>query len=129
MFDNTLTLQGLPACSVTDTDDGRTTRRHNAGGGVFYEIVTSRQETTENKGTITDRYLTQVALIVPDPSTGKPVRATASIVQAYPRSASIGVPQMDALMTALLSFYTGTLAGGILDVVNAKLSRQYDGET
>jgi len=130
MFDNTVTIAAgnIPAVSITDTDNGRTIRRHNSGGGMFQELVISRQESNENKGTITDRYLVQLAHLSIDATTGKPVRASASLVIAYPRI-NADHASMNQLVVGLVSFLIGAVGAGSVTNLETTLGRIYNGET
>jgi hypothetical protein len=114
MFDNALTLYPGDAIagisvSVTDTDNGVTTRQYAAGGGTFTRLTISRQETNENKGLITDRYLVRVDDIIPDPVivTGPPAVVTAYQVFALPRRTDLLPSHLAATQHKLMSFLLG----------------------
>lgn len=129
MFDNTIDLQGsVPAVSLTDTDNGKSIRRYNAGGGNFYELVVGNQETGENKGLITDRHVVQTSYLFTDPASGKPVRTSASILMSYPRHTDIGHTMLQALLIATISFFTGTLDSTQVNALNASTARKFNGE-
>jgi len=129
MFDNSLDLQGtFPSVSLAGQSDGRTVRKVNLGGGSFYELIIGNQETGENKGIITDRYLVQTNYILTDEVTKKPVRSSAQIVMSYPRHASIGNTLMQQLLLGLVSFFTSTLDTTQINTLNAQTARVFNGE-
>jgi len=132
MFDNTLTVLsgGFPSVSIADTDDGRTVRRYNVGGGHFKEIVISRQESNENKVVLTDRYLVQFNWLQPyeaDPL--KTIRTSASLVIAYPRVGTIDDSDVKNMVLSLFSFLGGAIAAGEVTALNSNLTRIFNGET
>jgi hypothetical protein len=130
MFENSINLPGsMPAVSVIDTDNGRTVRRANAGSGIFWELVNSHQESNENKGAITDRFLVQPALIFIDSVSAKPMRASVSIVSAYPRSPEVNHGTMTELLRAAFAFFIGDLTAGQLTTLSDQAARVFAGET
>jgi len=131
MFDNSVPLNALAVnVSVADTDNGRTTRRHNYGAGKFAELVIGRQETTENKGIITDRYLAQVNILTnSEVAGGKPVRGSVGIVMSYPRHSEFTNLTMEVMFRDAIQFFTGALTSGQITALAATQARLFDGET
>ena len=135
MFDNSISLvYTTGSVSVTDTDNGRTTRRLNAGSGVFQELVIGHQESAENKPLVTDRTLVQRNIIQPDAISGKPVRASVGLTISYPRSGFVH-GHLTAACEDLISFLTqsggvmGTLSAPQITALEANLARLFNGES
>jgi hypothetical protein len=130
MFENSVALaqQGV-SVSIADTDNGRTVRRYNAGSGAFVELVIARQETNENKGLITDRFLVQRNNLLPDAVTGKPVRASVSLTMSYPRHPNVENSTMVTMIADIVSFLMGTIGSSSLSALSNSTTRIFNGET
>jgi len=115
--------------SIADTDNGRTLRRRNVGGGEFQEFVSARQESKENSPIITDRYLLQRAIITTGAGTlPKAIRGSVGLTLAYPR-AVFDHTGMISLSSDLFAFLMGPLTGTQPATLAATLGRLFDGET
>jgi len=129
MFPNSLTLVGIPQpVSITDTDNGRTVRQYNAGGGVMYQVVIAHSESNENKIVKTDRYLVQTAVIAPD-AEGRPIRAACSTTLSYPRYSTFIHATLQNMYKANLNFIGGGFSTGTGDIIDDNLARLFNGET
>jgi hypothetical protein len=132
MFNNTVNLYpsaeadtDVKVVSLNDTDDGRSVRKINLGGGEFIVLTIGNSESTENKPIINDRHLVRVDHIKPDVS-GKPVTASCYIVVTYPRSGFTHT-EMYALASMLIRFLANgnVMPDGALPTV---FTRLFDGE-
>jgi len=129
MFANSITLQGIPQpLSITDTDNGRTVRQFNAGGGIFYQLIIARSESKENKVVLTDRYLVQTNVIAPD-SEGRPIRASCSTTLSYPRHPAFTHVTLTDMYKANVNFIIGTFSSGTSDIIEDNLARVFNGES
>jgi len=93
MFDNAITLSpsGV-SVSIKDTDDGKTVRTYNLGGGNRIDVTISHTESTENKGVLSDRYLIRVDRILTEPTSPyAPTKLSSYIVQVVPRRPDVTV--------------------------------------
>jgi hypothetical protein len=139
MLDNSITLvveaaggaaTVTKAVSLTDTDNGRTIRRKAEGGGTFYDLTISSEETRAKDGIISDRYLVRIDNTVPDPvlSTAPAAVVSAYLVFVLPRRSDIGNSHVGALWTALQNLlYDGSVMRSTSDS-DAILARLITGE-
>lgn len=133
MFNNTLTLANVGGpthdLSITDTDNGVTTRSINLGGGNSINLTVARTESTENKGVISDRYLVRVDQILTETvSPYAPTKLSAYANLVVPRRPDVTPELVDQTAGFLLCF----LFGGTpiaTSVISPTIARLLSGET
>jgi hypothetical protein len=112
MLDNSITLYSGDtgsgdALSLIDTDNGKTLRRRNGGGGIFQDLTISHDESLDKKSGITsDRHLVRIDHRFPD-ANQKEVTISNYIVSVYPRHGDVSNATVTANMHRLLSFLMG----------------------
>jgi hypothetical protein len=121
MFNDSIQLTNGTAVrnvSLIDTDNGRSKRALNQGGGTFSELAIAHQESAENKPVNTDRHLVRNDLIKEDPLTHKPVKASCQITIVVPRSL-VTQAEVETLVTEAINFL---ITGGVADYAGEKVS-------
>lgn len=136
MFDNTLSLYLDGAVeetlSVTDTDNGTTTRSINLGGGNALNLTIAHSESTENKGVVSDRYLVRLDEILTETSSPyAPTKASVYQVYVVPRRPDVTPTKVAELAAKLHNFLLDTEPVGSVGIaaVNPVLTRITAGET
>jgi len=120
MLDNALTLRANDGAgstvtnivSLTDTDDGRTIRTLNTGGGNKVDLIISVTESTENKGIISDRILIRVdETKVESTSPYAPAKQSAYLVIVAPRRPDFSVQDVQVNVGLCLDLLLGVGSG------------------
>jgi hypothetical protein len=104
MFDPVITLPfvGGKSVSIIDTDDGKTTRSINLGGGNRLDLIIQRAESTENKGILSDRYNVRIDRILTEATTPyAPTKVSVYLVCVVPRRPDVTIQVVADLYNAL----------------------------
>jgi hypothetical protein len=112
MFDNAIALHlgdtgdSVGSVSITDTDNGTTTRRINLGAGQFFTMTVAHSESNEQKPFVSDRHLVRFDREFPD-ADGKPLKISVYQVIVCPRHALVTTLKISQTVHMLLSFVLG----------------------
>jgi hypothetical protein len=139
MLNNTLTLAKNAGgttveASITDTDNGTTTRSAAYGGGNRLDLTISRAESTENKGLLSDRYLVRVDNVLTDPNPPYgPAKLSAYLVLVVPRRPDVtSAKAVDTVLTLLCLLTNNSFIGetsALSTPLGEFLTRILNGET
>jgi hypothetical protein len=115
MLDNALELKaqtGDVTVSLVDTDDGKTIRSANFGGGNKVDLMISNAESKENSNVLSDRYLVRVDETVTEVTAPySPTKISAYLVLVVPRRPDITTTKIRSTVERLISvFYNGSLS-------------------
>jgi hypothetical protein len=136
MFDNSITLTsdvavigGPLGVSITDTDNGRTTRSLLISPGNRIDLTLSRTDSTENRGVISDRYLVRVDRLLTETTTPyAPVKISAYTVLVVPRRPDVTTDLVGDTYMRMLGVLVDTTPLSYGDV-STLLGRLLSGET
>lgn len=134
MFNNTVTLtDGAEPfdLSITDTDNGTTTRSINLGGGNRLSLVIARSDSKENPGILSDRILVRIDSIKTEPTTPyAPAKLSAYLVLVVPQRPDVLATDVYECVAQLVNFIINDEANVILTIdVQTTLARLLAGET
>jgi hypothetical protein len=142
MFANSISvndgLGSAVALSLIDTDDGKSVRAINLGGGNKLELILSRTDSTENKGVLSDRYLVRMdRTLIESASPYAAAKISAYLVLVVPRRPDATEALVLDTLTDLLDFIlqgegTGFVApegpNDLRELVSNQLTRILTGE-
>jgi hypothetical protein len=114
--------------SLVDTDNGRTVRALNLGGGNKSELIVGVSESTENKGVLSDRYLIRWDdTKTESTSPFAPAKASAYLVIVAPRRPDFTYAEVAAPVEKLISLLNGGVEINLGNETGI-LGRIYSGE-
>jgi len=96
--------------SVTDTDNGRSIRSVNLGGGNRIDLTIAHSESSENKGILSDRYLMRMdRTLVESQTPYAATKVSAYLVVVVPRRPDITPVLTGQTILSLLALLCGTM--------------------